>query len=195
MHRLEITVNGYELSSRPLNIKSIMSEQDIQAAVFLPIDQLVRQCRFERLRRSGPGGQHRNKVETAVRVEHVASGIRGEASERRSQALNREAALYRLRVALAIEIRRELEDVTEPSPLWRSRLQGRKVRVSSEHVDFPPLLAESLDFLLAEDYDVVKAARRLGCSTTQLVRFLKSAPQAFALLNKERSERGLPPMR
>jgi hypothetical protein len=172
-----------------------MSEQEIQSAVFLPIDQLVRQCRFERLRRSGPGGQHRNKVETAVRVEHISSGIRGEASERRSQALNREAALHRLRVAMAVEIRRELDETSEPSLLWRSRIEGRKVRVSSEHVDFPPLLAESLDFLLAEDYDVAKAAARLGCSSTQLVRFLKSAPQAFVLLNKERSERGLSPMR
>ena len=134
-----------------------MRESDIQAAVFLPVDQLVRQCRFERLRRSGPGGQHRNKVETAVRVEHVPSGLRGEASERRSQALNRVIALFRLRVALAIGTRRAVDEDARASLLWRSRLVGRKIRVATEHADFPPLLAESLDFLAASEYDASRA--------------------------------------
>ena len=45
---------------------------------------------------SGPGGQNRNKRMTGVRVVHLPTGIRAEATERRSQNQNLEAALERL---------------------------------------------------------------------------------------------------
>jgi ribosome-associated protein len=55
----------------------------------------------ERLRRSGPGGQRRNKRETGVRVTHVPTGVTVMATERRSQPQNLEAAKERLARRLA----------------------------------------------------------------------------------------------
>lgn len=52
-------------------------------------------------RSSGPGGQHKNKTATAVRIRHIPTGIVAQASERRSQRMNREAAMERLMAALA----------------------------------------------------------------------------------------------
>jgi len=56
--------------------------------------------KIEFYRASGPGGQHRNVTDSAVRIRHLPTGIVVQASENRSQARNREVALERLREAL-----------------------------------------------------------------------------------------------
>lgn len=56
----------------------------------------IEECRVETFRASGPGGQHRNKVETAVRVVHPASGAVGTATDSRSQLQNKRQAFIRM---------------------------------------------------------------------------------------------------
>ena len=48
------------------------------------------------MRSSGPGGQHVNKTESAVRVTHISTGLSAIGREERSQYLNRKLALARL---------------------------------------------------------------------------------------------------
>jgi hypothetical protein len=159
----------------------------------LPADELLRDCEFRRTRRSGPGGQHRNKVETAVVVEHLPTGIRAEANERRVLQQNQQLAIHRLRVKLAIQIRTSPE--TAPSGLWLSRTPSGRLVVSDDHDDYPALLAEALDFLAAAGFDLAVAAGHLGISRTQLTRFLQSEPQAWLALNEGRHQQGLPTYR
>ncbi len=67
----------------------------------LPDDALLGQCEVQAHRASGPGGQHRNKAETAVRLVHRPSGVSVEGKDERSRTQNLRIALERLREKLA----------------------------------------------------------------------------------------------
>jgi peptide chain release factor len=56
---------------------------------------------IEAMRASGPGGQHVNKTESAVRATHKPTGLVAVAREERSQAMNKRLALARLAGLLA----------------------------------------------------------------------------------------------
>ncbi len=61
----------------------------------------LKDLKFEAVRASGPGGQHVNKSDTAVRATHIPSGVSAWAQEARSQLQNRKLALARLRMKFA----------------------------------------------------------------------------------------------
>ena len=95
----------------------------------LPIhlEKLKRECDVETYRASGPGGQHRNKTESAVRMTHRPSGIVRVATEHRSQLRNRELALERIWRALEARRRKPKPRVpTRPSKAAKTRRLAEK---------------------------------------------------------------------
>src|SRR5215510_8822095 len=60
-------------------------------------EELLRECEVETFRSSGPGGQHVNKTESAVRLRHRRSGVVVTSQEERSQHRNKAICLRRLR--------------------------------------------------------------------------------------------------
>ena len=151
------------------------------------------QCRETFGRSSGPGGQHRNKVDTAVRLTHLPTGIEVTAAERRSQAQNRSAARHRLRIKLAVTLRTAVRrEHYRPSALWLQRKQGTKLPVNPANRDFPALLAEAMDVVAARNFDVAGAAGMLGITMSQLVKLVGREHKALAWVNEGRASLGLP---
>jgi len=156
-------------------------------------EALLQECDLSVTRRTGPGGQHRNKVETAVVIRHRPSGVAAEASERRSRAENRGMAIRRLRLRLAIVIRTRPRG-DSASPVWQSRCRGGRLAVSVEHRDYPTLVAEALDRVAAAGWHVAPAAEALRVTTSQLVGLFRKAPVVMVAVNAARRQRGLPPL-
>jgi len=97
---------------------------------------LKKQVIVETYRSSGPGGQRKNKVETAVRLKHLPSGLTVIATEHRSQAENRKLALERLRERL-IKLNRPRKRRIPTSVSMKDiekRIEEKKIRSKKKHL-------------------------------------------------------------
>jgi hypothetical protein len=159
--------------------------------------KLLAQCEVYTYRASGPGGQKRNKVESAVRICHTPTGVSAIAEDSRSQLENRPRALRRLREAIALRVRSpiELANFQPPAEWLTARSAAGKLRVNERNPDYPIVVATALDVLDACLGRVAEAAELLGVSTHHLVQFLADHPRVWQAANQVRTRHGQKPLR
>lgn len=162
-------------------------------------DALIAQCEVDRYRASGPGGQHRNKTESAVRLRHKLLGVSAIGEDSRSQAENKMHAVRRLRSAIALEVREPVRlDGWAPSPRLAALVAGgtaplgQKTRLTGE---FWAAIGELLDVLVAGDLEIGTTAQRLGISTGAMSKLLLHDDQVARTVNDLRRARGMRPLR
>lgn len=156
-------------------------------------ERLRSECVVHTHRTGGPGGQHRNKTDSAVRLQHRPSGLMVTGQERRSQHQNAANALARLREALAIGFRCPLA----PAVSWPPGVSIRdgRLRVSPKNPGYYHALGLALDALAAFGGVIQDAGPYLQVSPSSLTRFLHENPRAWAAAQQIRAAAGLPPLR
>jgi len=163
-----------------------VSEPDTRNLLLeLDDDALLLRCRQETYRASGPGGQHRNKTDSAVRLSVLDGSITASCANHRSQHRNKTEALRRLRITLAMDIRVPLppeSDAEHWDGSWKLGLKDRR---------YAGFLAHVFDVLAHNDWAVGHAAEGLGVSTGKLVRSLSHDPAAWNAVNQARAKIGL----
>jgi hypothetical protein len=161
----------------------------------LPEDKLLAQCRFEAFVGPGPGGQRRNRTYAAVRLTHLPTGICATAADSRSQRENRIHAIRALRHKLALELRHDvaIDPLTYHPPAWFAEYP--RLRMAAKNELYPATIAAVLDVLKATHWQVSAAASLLGLSSSALVRFLHDDGHAWAMVNRQRTELGMPPLK
>jgi peptide chain release factor-like protein len=160
-------------------------------------EALSAQCRWEAFRARGPGGQHRDKTNTAVRVTHLPSGISATGGESRSARENRIHALRRLRLKLALEIRQPIDRASFAPPQWfieaRHLLLGAPasraptLKLTPRHHAYFQAVGLVMDVLTEMRGDMPASAAMLGVSTSSFMRFIEQDGQTIAMANRLRT--------
>lgn len=158
---------------------------------------LVAQCEVDHYRSRGPGGQKKNKTSSAVRLRHCPTGLVATASDERSQHVNLVRAIRRLRQAIALNIRADIDlECYSQSELLSSCLSpDGQLRVGRRDARYFPAVRELLDILAACEMRVRKAANYVGVSTASLVKFIRKDPKLWERVNQMRTEAGVRKLR
>ncbi|XP_037492201.1 uncharacterized protein LOC105631043 isoform X2 [Jatropha curcas] len=167
-------------------------------------EELMRQCEMDTFKASGPGGQHRNKRESAVRIKHLPTGVISQAVEDRSQHKNRASALRRLRTHLALKVRNNVDlnsylpppELLQILPL-KSTIRGPECgpQIGPNNPKFVLGMQALLDLIFAVEGSVSEAAKLLGLSTGALSRLLLSDDSLRMAVNDLRTSKGLKPLK
>jgi hypothetical protein len=176
---------------------------DFSDTLALSDESLLAQCDVHLYKSSGPGGQHRNKVSSAVRLKHRPTGVSAHGDDSRSQHDNKRMAIRRLRMNIACQVRSAV-DPAGPVPahveecifLPRGgpRKGERKLEIGAKDHRLWHVAAFLLDLLQAKEGRLSEAAACLGVSTSNFASVLKSDRHLFAAAQAVRKAHGLGPL-
>ena len=157
--------------------------------------KLLADCEVDTLRASGPGGQKRNKTESAVRLRHRPTGLIAIGEESRSQAENKARALRRLRKMLAVRIRSGVDPEEAPEAVTAAIDRKGRLNVGKRDVRYLPAVAAVLDVLAAHEGVLGDSAKQLGVTTGNLSSFITDDEDVMVEANRIRQHFGLRPLR
>jgi hypothetical protein len=166
---------------------------------FLRLDEklFIRQCRVETYAASGPGGQKRNRTYSAVRITHFETDISAIAEESRSQTENKLKALKRVKIAIALNIRKDqtsslFKMPDEIADIFRI---DRPLQINRKNPLYPLFCATVLDSIYLAQGSISSASKILNTTTGKLNKVLSRDKDFFCAANRLRDHFHLKPLK
>jgi hypothetical protein len=167
-------------------------------------EHLLAQCDVHVYKASGPGGQHRNKVSSAVRVMHRPTRASAHGDDSRSQHTNKRLALRRLRMNIACRVRvpfdlsrPELPEVVRECMFTPKKAlpdAPPRLEVGRKDWRFWHVAAVLLDVLESAEGRISDAAAAVGIGSGNFTSLLKDDRHLLAAAQQIRSAHSLKPL-
>jgi len=140
--------------------------------------ELLKLCETQAYKGSGPGGQHRNKTNSGVKVKLINVGIESYSCDDRSSHINKILALKKLRLKIALQIREE------PALQIPFAFPGMDGRISADNKLYPEFIADVLDRIKAAGGDLGEAAKMWNLSKSALNKIILADKKVLEVFQK-----------
>ncbi|MCM8537975.1 MAG: peptide chain release factor-like protein [Lentisphaeraceae bacterium] len=157
----------------------------IERNELLQLDEndFLKHCTLDFYKARGPGGQKKNKTESAVRLTHNDSSVAATASEDRKQSVNKSKAIKRLKLELAFTMRC-------PAVPWKGQMD---MNPSNKHYSL--FCACLFDHLEENDWQISTVAEAYKLSTNKLIKIISKSDTLWQEVNKRRTSLNHKPLR
>jgi len=160
----------------------LLSTYPRSALLKLPNTDFLKLCEISAYKGSGPGGQHKNKTNSGVKLKlRVESGelrvIEAYSCDDRSSHVNKLFALKKLRLKIALLIREE-PTVQIPFPF-----PGSDGKISPDNNLYPQFIADILDRINFCKGDLSEAAKIWGLSKSALNKIILQDKKVMEVLS------------
>jgi hypothetical protein len=157
----------------------------------------LKTCRFDTYMASGHGGQKRNRTYSAVRLIHLPTALMVIAEESRSQAENKLKALKRLRMAIALRVRKQSSPaiLTIPGEIREYFKPDAPLQINPKNPLYPLACATVLDAVHVAEGKIGDASQLLDVSTGRLNKFFSRDRDLLSTVNELRAHFNLKPLK
>ncbi|RKZ06033.1 peptide chain release factor 1, partial [bacterium] len=178
VQRVPVTESGGRIHTSAVSVAVLPEAEDVDVEID-PKD-----LRIDVFRASGPGGQHVNMTDSAVRITHIPSGIVVSCQDEKSQHKNKAKAMKVLRARLLEKARKEQEE--KIAAARRSMVGSGDRSAKIRTYNFPQgrvtdhrigLTIHSLDTVLDGDLDEIIDALALAYREELLAREMEEAEE------------------
>jgi len=145
--------------------------------------ELLKLCEVSSYKGSGPGGQHRNKTNSGIklRIENGELRIESYSCDDRSAHINKLLALKKLRLKIALQIREE------PALQIPFAFPGSTGKISADNKLYPEFIGDVLDRIKAAGGDLNEASKMWGLSKSALNKIILQDKKVLEAFQKIRS--------
>ncbi|MAJ91514.1 MAG: hypothetical protein CMF40_04925 [Legionellales bacterium] len=160
--------------------------------------ELLQQCIIGNFLSSKPGGQHRDKKASSVRISLFDGDIAVTSSRSRSLQANQKDALNKLKIGIVCKYRSDFSlkrciALFQLEKYFNDKLLVRnsKINLSSNNPNYLIVAGIILDILFMHSWQIQSTSKKLGVSSSHLVNFFSKEKKLLIFINAEREKLGM----